>query len=132
MSWKMTSQKDKWQRVSDLFHAQIDPKNIPNIVQVSLCTVYNVKKTIDMCNGIQLNPGSGGVNKKWNRDFIDSLKTKIAKDPTTSIRKIAVELKVDPKTAERPCMMTYLDLKSYTRMPRHLLIKCMKARRLKR
>ncbi len=61
-------------------------------------TVYNVKKTIDMGNGIQRKPDSSGVNKKLNRDFIDALKTIIAKDPTTSIRKIASEIKVDPKT----------------------------------
>ncbi len=51
-----------------------------------------------MGNGIQRKPGSGGANKKCNRDFIDALKTKIAKDLITTIRKIATELKVNPKT----------------------------------
>ncbi len=94
--------------------------------------VYNVKKTIDMGNNIQKKPGNGGVNKKQNRDFIDVLKTKIAKDPTTSIRKKAAELKVDPETV-RTALHDDLSLKSYTRTPRHtLLTECMKTRRLER
>ncbi len=114
-----------------MLRAQIDPKSIPNIVGVSLRTVYNVKTTLDMGNGIQRKPGSGGVNKKWNRDFIDVLKTKIAKDPTTSIRNITAELKVDPKTI-RTGVHDDLGLKSYTKMPRHLLTECTKAIRLER
>ncbi len=39
-------------------------KASPNIVGVSLRTVYCVKKTIDMGNDIQRKPDSGGVNKK--------------------------------------------------------------------
>ncbi len=49
---------------------------------VSLRTVYNVKKIIDMGNGIQRKPGNGRFNKKRNRDLIDALKTKIAKNQT--------------------------------------------------
>ncbi len=127
----MASQKDKRQRVSDLLWVQIDPKSIPNLVGVSLRTVYNVKKPIDMDNGIHMKLGNRGVNKKLNRDFIDALKTKIAKDPTTSICKIDAELKLDPKTV-RTAVHDDFGLKSYPRMPRHLLIKCMKARRLER
>ncbi len=56
---------------------------------------------------------------------------KFAKDPTTSIHKIAAELKVDTKTV-RMAMHDDLGLKSYTRMPRHLVMECMKARRLER
>ncbi len=81
-----------------MFYAQIHPKSIPNIVGVSLSTVYNVKKTIDMGNSIQRKSGSGVVNNKQNQDFVDALKTKIAKDSTASIRKIAAELKVDHNT----------------------------------
>ncbi len=69
-------------------------------------TVYNIKKTIYMGNGIQRKPASGGINKKRSRDFIDALKTKIAKDPTISIYKIADELKMDPRLSERRCMTT--------------------------
>ncbi len=88
----------------------MDPKS-----KQFLRTVYNVKKTIDMDNDIQRKPGSCGVNKKQNQDFIDALKTKITKDPTTPIRKIAAELKVDPKTV-RMAVHDDLDLKSYTSM----------------
>ncbi len=65
----------------------------------------------------QRTPGSGGVNKIRNRDFINALKTKIAKDPTTSIRKIAAELKVDPKTV-RTVVHDAIGLTSYVRIPR--------------
>ncbi len=108
----MATQKVKRQRLSDLLHAQIDSK-----LTQSLRTVYNINKTIDMGNGIQRKPSSVGVNKKWNRDFIDALKTKIAKDPTTSIRKKAAELKVKPKTV-RTAVHGDLDIESYTRIHR--------------
>ncbi len=102
------------------FRTQIYTKSIPNIFGVSLRTVYNVKKATYMGSVIQRKPGNGGVNKKQNRDSIDALKTKIAKDPTTSIRKIAAELKLDPKTV-RTAVHDDLGLKSYTRTQRHLL-----------
>ncbi len=80
---------------------------------------------------IQRKPDSGGVNKKRNREFIDALKTKIAKDPTISISKIAAELKVVPKTV-RTAVHDDIGLKSYTRTPKHLLTECMKTRSLER
>ncbi len=98
-------------------------------LKASLSTVYNVKKTINIGNGIQRKPISGGVNKTRNHDFIKALKTKIAKDPTTFIRKIAAELNVDPKTV-RTAVHDELGFKSYTRMPRHLFTEWMKARNL--
>ncbi len=98
----MASQKDKRQRVSDLLHAQIDTQSISIIVGVSLRTIYNNHKTIDMDNSIQRKPDSGGIKNKRNRNFIDVLKTKIGKDPTISIRKITVVLKVGPKTVRKP------------------------------
>ncbi len=76
-----------------------------------------------------MKPGSAGVNKKRYQDFIDALKTKIAKNPTTSIRKIAVDLKVNPKTV-RTTLHDDLGLKSYTRTPRYLLTECIQSRRL--
>lgn len=56
----MASHKNKQQRGSGLLHAERDSKNIHNMVGVFLCTVVNVKKTVNMCNGIQWNPSSGG------------------------------------------------------------------------
>ncbi len=81
-----------------MLHGQIDPKIIPSYFWVSLCTVYNIKKTIDLDDDIQTKPGSSRVNRKWNQDFIYALKTEIVKDPKISICKIAAELKVDLKT----------------------------------
>jgi transposase len=127
----MDSQKDKRQRVSDLIRAQIDPKKIHNIVGVSLSTVYNVKNTRYLGNGIQRKTGSGVINKKRNRDFVNAFKSKMSKDSTTSMRKIAAELKVDPKTI-RMSVHEDLGVKSNTRTTRHLLTESMKARNLER
>ncbi len=60
-----------------------------------------------------------------NRDFIDALKTKIVKDSTTSIRKIAAEIKMKTKTV-RTAVHDDLGLKVYTRTPRHLFTEYMK------
>uniref|UniRef100_A0A0L8H8W2 Uncharacterized protein n=1 Tax=Octopus bimaculoides TaxID=37653 RepID=A0A0L8H8W2_OCTBM len=51
----MTAQEDKRQRMCDLVRrgSEVDPKRISNIVGVSLRTVCNVKKRMDMGNGIQ-------------------------------------------------------------------------------
>lgn len=71
----MTSWKDKQQSVWDLFRSQIDHKSILNIASVMS---INHKDTIDMDNG------NKWINKK-NLDFINTLKTKVVKDPTTSL-----------------------------------------------
>lgn len=68
--------------VSDLLHAQIDSKSIPNIVGVSLRIVYNVMKTINMGKYIQRKLGS----KQGQQEY-----------------KIAVELKVDPSLNCQNC-----------------------------
>lgn len=47
ISWKITSQKDKQQKVPYFLHAQIKLKSISNIINVSLNTIYNVKELID-------------------------------------------------------------------------------------
>ncbi len=94
----MSSQESKRHRVADLLHAKVDPKTILSIVGVSLRTVYNVRKTMNSGNGIQRKSGRGGSNKKRNQEFLKTVKGKIARDPTTSMRKMAAEIQVDPKT----------------------------------
>ena len=42
--------------------------------------------------------GNGGLNEKWKEGFLTALAMVIRKDPTTSIRKHANELKVHEKT----------------------------------
>jgi hypothetical protein len=56
-----------------------------------LHTAYNVKKTRDMGNGIQKTPGSSGIKKKQNQDFVKALKTnKIAKDPIDVLKSYSI------------------------------------------
>eukprot|EP00106_Octopus_bimaculoides_P014596 XP_014782038.1 PREDICTED: uncharacterized protein LOC106877607 [Octopus bimaculoides] len=75
--------------------------------------------------------GSGGINKKRTKVFLKALKSKILKDPTKSMRKMAIELEVDNKTI-RNAVKYDLRLESYTRTPKHLLTTAMKENRLER
>lgn len=58
ISQNLVLQKIKQQRVSNLFCAQINCESIHNIVVASFHTVYNIKKVIDIVNGIQSKFGS--------------------------------------------------------------------------
>jgi len=127
----MATQESKRQRVSDLLRAQVKPKTISDIVGLSLRAVYNIRKAINAGAGIKRKSGSGGANKKRTGAFLKTLESKIEKDPTKSMKKMAAELQVDPKTV-RTAVHRDLNLKSYVRSPRHLLTDAMKARRLER
>ena len=74
-------------------------------------------------NGVQRKPGCG----EEIPDFLKALKVKVAKDPTISMHKMASELDVDLSTV-RMAIHDDLGLKSYARIPWHLLTKSMKAR----
>lgn len=89
----MSNQESKCQRISDLLMQVIS-----RIVGVSLKTVYNVKKRMNRCKTIKRKSGSGGSNKKRTKRFIKVLRSQILKDPTKSMRKMAVKLEVDNKT----------------------------------
>jgi len=114
-----------------LLRAHVYPKTIFSIVGVTQRTVRNIRKAINDGVGIRRKPGSGGGGKKTDKAFLETLAAKINKDPTTSMRKLAAELQVDPKTV-RKAVQQDLGLKSYVRTPKHLLTDSMKARRLKR
>ena len=98
MATLISIQKSKRQRVCDLLNALISPKQISGIVGVSKKTVYNVKKKMIMRKTITRKTGSGESNKKRTKTFIKTLKFKIQKNPTKSMRKMARELKMDSKT----------------------------------
>lgn len=57
---------------------------------------------------IKRNEGSGGRNKTRHNAFLKSRKSKILKNPTKSIRKLLMNMKVDPKT---PSEMLYIPIK---------------------
>ena len=117
--------------MSDLLNALVSPKQISRIVGVSKKTVYNVKKKIIMSKTITRKTGSGGSDKKRTKTIIKTLKSKIQKDPTKSMQKMARELKVDSKTI-RNSVKYDLKLKSYTRTPKHLLTTAVKEKILER
>ncbi|XP_052826118.1 uncharacterized protein LOC128248585 isoform X2 [Octopus bimaculoides] len=97
----VSNQESKYQRVCDLLNALVTPKEISRIVGVSIKTVYNVKNRMAMIKTITRKSGSGGINnnkKKRAKAFIKALKSKILKDPTKSMRKMAIKLEVDNKT----------------------------------
>ena len=127
----MESQEGKRRRVQELLQAQVEVKKIVEIVGVSRATVFNVKKKMSKNESLSWVKGSGGHNKKQNQEMINSVSTKIAKDPTTSIRKMAAELEVTPWTVKR-VVNEDLGLKSFARPIRHLLTEKMKEKRLER
>ncbi|XP_029645381.1 uncharacterized protein LOC115219328 [Octopus sinensis] len=80
--------------------------------------------------GIKRKQGSG-VNIKQDNAFLKSLKAKISEDPTTLMRKLSMDMKVDPKNI-RNAVHTDLHLESYVRTMRHLLTHAMKSKRHER
>lgn len=131
MQARMASQQRKRERVADLLHAKIAPKQICEVVGVTLKTVYNVKKAVTAGEGTDRKPGSGGANKKRTSHFLDVLQAKIKQDPTLSMRKMANQLNVNPNTI-KTAVNTDLGLKSFARTPRHLLNAALKSKRLTR
>lgn len=71
------------------------------------------------------------VNNKQNQIFINTIKTKIAKDPTTAMNQIAVALKANSKML-RMVVDYNLGLKLYIRVESYSLADSMKAKRLER
>ena len=84
----MSNQEFKCQRVCDFLNALVSQREISRIVGESEKTVYNVKKKLTMRETIKRKTGSAGNNKKCTKTFIRTLKSKIKKDPTKSMRKI--------------------------------------------
>jgi len=127
----MSKQQAKRNRVCDLLDAQIPQKDIAKIVGISERTIRRIQHARQSSLGTERSPGSGGHNKKRDAAFLNTLKKKIKEDPTVSMRKHAKILKVDPKTI-RTAVHKDLGLKSFARMPRHLLTDRMKQTRLER
>ncbi len=127
----MGLQEEKRHRVLDLLSAQVPPKRIAEVVGVSLITVYNIRTANMEGKGPERSEGSGGHNKKRTDHFVHNLKAKVAEDPTKSMRSLAMDMNVSPKTL-RKAVNEDLGLKSYTRTTRHLLTRRMKAIRLER
>lgn len=127
----MSSQEAKRQRIADLLLAGVEPRSIATTVGASVSTVYTVKGRISNGEGILRKQGSGGVNKKRDHAFLKTLKSTVSENPTTSMRKLARDMKVSPRTIRR-AVHTDLQLNSYVRTPKHLLTAAMEARRLER
>ena len=100
------------------------------IIGVSLSTVYKAKKPFHRKIFLRKR-GSGGLNKKQKEGFLTVLVTVIKKDPTTSIRKHANELKVHEKTV-RTAIKRDLKVKSFARTRRHFLSMKLKEKRFTR
>lgn len=77
-------------------------------------------------DNIKIKQGSGVKNKNSDNAFLKFLKARVSKNPTTSMRKLPLDMKVDPNTI-RNVVHVDLPLGSYVRTPRHLMIHGMKA-----
>ena len=86
-----------------------------------MATVYNVAKAKKDGNGTERASGSGTVRKKRLMAFVDYLKAKVKNDPTVSAQSMARDMDVSHVTI-LTALKTDLGLKSFVRMPRHLLL----------
>ena len=127
----MSHQEAMRQQIADLLLAGVASRRIATTVGGSVSTVYTVKGPISNGEGIMRKQESGGVNKKRDYAFLKTLKSTVSKNLTTSMRKLAREMKVSPRTMRR-ALHTDLQLKSFMRTPKHLLTPKMQARRLER
>lgn len=127
----MSEQQAKRQRIFDLLDAGISQIEIANIVKVDVRTVRRIQHAKNAGKGTERTPGSGGHNKKRDNAFVNSLKAKIDADPTKSMERLGQELQVHPKTIAT-AVRDDLGLKSYARVPRHLLTITIKEKRLER
>ena len=120
----------KRQRVADLLHAQVDPKEIMNIVKCGKTFVFAVKKKMKAGKGFKRKPGSGGHNRIIDDDFLTGLMAEIEADPTRSMRKMAKDLNISEWTIRKA--IGQLSLHSYVRRHRQLLSVTAKTSRVKR
>lgn len=127
----MSVQEQKRQHVSTLLEAQIDHAEIAAIVGVSVRTVYRINQAKNNGKDTSRAPGSGGNGKKRNEAFISTLKAKVKEDPTTSMRRLAKVTNVSHTTLML-AIHEDLGLKSFARVPRHLLTSSLKEKRLDR
>ena len=87
----MSEKEKKWQRIYDLLNAKTKPKFFFFVYRIQKGRkMFLQKKSV-----LKKKRVSGGLNKKQKGS---ALATAIKKDPTTSIRKHANELKVHKKT----------------------------------
>ena len=86
-------QEKKRQSIYDLLNAEPKPK--------FLCLPFTKqRKKIHRKRVFLRKKGCRGLNKKQKESFLTAVATAIEKDPTTSIRKYAYELKVHEKTED--------------------------------
>lgn len=127
----MSAQRDKRLQVYGLLDAGTQLSVIAKTVGVNIRTVRRLKKGKEEGKTIERAAGSGGHNKKRTKRFIKRLKSKIEADPTISIRRHANHLSVSDYTI-RKAIKEDLGLKSFARVPRHLLTASLKEKRLAR
>ena len=89
----MSEQENIRQRIYDLLNAETEPE--------FLCQPYTKERNIFLQKkNFFRSRGSDRLNKRRKESFLTALVTVIKKDPTTSIRKQANELKVHEKTED--------------------------------
>ncbi len=127
----MSEQEQKRQRVYDLLDAGISQSKISEIVKMDMRSVHHIQQAKNDRKGVKRAPGSGGHNLKCTPAFLSDLKAKIDEDPTVSMVRRSRELGVSVGTV-RMAVHNDLGLKSFVRVPRHLLTMSMKEKRLER
>ncbi len=115
----MEAMEAKRVRVSALIDAHMGTNDICRIVGCSRTMVAKVRQLKNDGNHLKRKPGSGGHNRKRTDEFMDDLKDRIDADPTISMRQLAKEKNVTPRTIRKA--VKQLGLISYVRRRRQLL-----------
>ena len=89
----MSQQEEKRQRIYDLLNVETNPKYSLSIVYKARTFFFFTEKEL------LRKRESGGLIKKRKEGFLTAVASVIKKDPTTSIKKHANELKVHKKTS---------------------------------
>lgn len=112
--------------ILDLHLAGLTANEILKHVKVKKTTVYKVIKSGEW----KSKPREAPVNKIRSSRFNGRVKRRVERDPTSSMRKIAKEMKVDEKTIRT--VVKDLGKKSFVRPPRQLITEKTRIKRLER
>ena len=100
-------------------------------IDINVLTIHHIQNDKTTSKDIERTPDSGGHNKRQVEAFLDSLNTTTSSDPTKSMSRLSNEPKIDPKTVNG-AVHDDLGMKSYVRVPRHLLTTTLMKKRLAR
>ena len=134
----MASEYDCCAAIIVALQAGRSPGEIISFLKLPKSTVYDVAKRFKESEGTEegsgtaaMSPHDRSATKKRTRGFLDSLQSLIDDDPGTSMRKLAVRLRVS-EFCIRTAVHEDLRCKSYVLKVRQILSEMMKVKRVEK